>query len=106
MNKHKYAKTINLVFTGNKVFVTYQTQGRVQPQTHPLRTPLTTVATQASVTTAFNTPVSGSEVSLGVDTWIARRCQIWKNIAKNKLFFKIFANFLWQYFLMPKICPF
>jgi len=35
----KYTKTINLVFTGNKVFVTYQTQGRVQPQASPLRTP-------------------------------------------------------------------
>jgi len=88
MNKHKYAKTINLVFTGNKVFVTYQTQGRVQPQTPPLRTPLTTVATQASVTTASNTPVSGSEVSLGVDTRIARRCQIWQILPKINCFSK------------------
>jgi len=35
----KYAKTINLLFAGNKVFVTYQTKmGVLTP--NPLRTPL------------------------------------------------------------------
>jgi len=30
-----YAKTINLLCAGNKVFVKYQAQGGVQPQPHP-----------------------------------------------------------------------
>jgi len=36
-----YAKTINLLCEGNKVFVKYQDQGEVNP-TPPLRTPLAT----------------------------------------------------------------
>ena len=34
----KYAETINLLFAGNKLFVTCQTKGGVNPP--PLRTPL------------------------------------------------------------------
>ena len=43
VNKQKvkmYAKTINLLCAGNKIFVTYQTQGGVNPQTPTLHTPL------------------------------------------------------------------
>ena len=29
INKQKYAKTVNLVYAGNKVFVKYQAQGGV-----------------------------------------------------------------------------
>jgi len=38
INKQKYAKTVNLLCAGNKVFVKYQAQGRLTPT--PLRTPL------------------------------------------------------------------
>jgi len=31
MNNQRYAKTINLLHAGNKVFVTYQTKGGVNP---------------------------------------------------------------------------
>ena len=41
INKQKYAKTINLVCAGNKVFVKYQAQGGGLTST-PLRTPLPT----------------------------------------------------------------
>jgi len=34
LTSKKYAETINLLFAGNEVFVTYQTKGRVNP-THP-----------------------------------------------------------------------
>jgi len=40
IHKQKYAKTINLLCKGNKVFVKYQAQGGVNPTTTPLRTPL------------------------------------------------------------------
>jgi len=40
INKQKYAKTVNLLCAGNKVFVNYQAQGGVDPQNPPLRTPL------------------------------------------------------------------
>jgi len=41
INKQRYAKTINLLCAGNKVFVKYQTQGGVNPNPKtPLRTPL------------------------------------------------------------------
>ena len=39
INKQKYTKTINLLWVGNKIFVTYQTQGVFNPL-RPLRTPL------------------------------------------------------------------
>jgi len=40
INKKKYAKTVNLICAGNKVFVKYQAQGGgVEPQPR-LRTPL------------------------------------------------------------------
>jgi len=58
------------------------------------------------VTTASsNTPVSGSEVSLGVDTRVVRWCQIRQILPKITVFQNI-CQFLWQYFLMPKICYF
>jgi len=34
INKKKYAKTINLLCPGNKVFVKYQAQGGFNPQPH------------------------------------------------------------------------
>ena len=39
LTSKKYAETINLLFAGNKVFVTYQTKVGVNPNSH-LRTPL------------------------------------------------------------------
>jgi len=40
LTSKKYAKTINLLCAGDKVFVKYQAQGGLTP-TPPLRTPLT-----------------------------------------------------------------
>jgi len=41
LTSKKYAETINLLFAGNKLFVTCQTKGGVNPLTPPpLRTPL------------------------------------------------------------------
>jgi len=39
IDQKKYAKIINRLYAGNKVFVAYQTQGRLTPKP-PLRTPL------------------------------------------------------------------
>jgi len=41
INKEKYAKTINLLWAGNKIFVTYQTHGRFN--LIPLGTPLCSI---------------------------------------------------------------
>ena len=40
INEQKYAKTINLLCAGNKVFAKYQAQGGVLIQAPSLRTPL------------------------------------------------------------------
>jgi len=40
INKQKYAKTLNLLCAGNKVFVKYQVQGGGGLNPTPLRTPL------------------------------------------------------------------
>jgi len=36
INKQKYGKTINMLWSGNKVFVKYQVQGGFNPQSIPL----------------------------------------------------------------------
>jgi len=47
LTSKKYAKTVNLICAGNKVFVKYQAQGGANPNP-PLRTPLLNINYQPS----------------------------------------------------------